>query len=65
LVDVVQIDTVPGYNQFKQTLEFVQYKFDKWIAKARPGETTNILIGDTTDLYTKRLMEFQKMVIED
>lgn len=65
LVDVVQIDTVPGYNQFKQTLEFVQYKFDKWIAKAHPGETTNILIGDTTDLYTKRLMEFQKMVIED
>lgn len=65
LIDVVQIDTVAGYNNFKQTFDFVQARFDKWLDKAHPGETNNILIGDTTDLYTKRLIEFQKMVIED
>lgn len=65
LVDIVQIDTVPGYSQFKQTLEFVQYKFDKWLRLAHPGETNNSLISDTTDLYTRRLMEFQQMRIED
>ncbi|UPT66132.1 MAG: hypothetical protein M0D57_16825 [Sphingobacteriales bacterium JAD_PAG50586_3] len=65
LVNVVQIDTVAGYSVYKQTLDFVQQRFNNWLDKAHPGETTNILIGDTTDLYTKRLIEFQKMVIED
>jgi hypothetical protein len=64
-IDIVQIDTVAGYSHFKQTFDFVQARFDKWLSLAHPGETNNSLIGDTTDLYTKRLMEFQKMVIED
>jgi hypothetical protein len=65
LIDIVQIDTLAGYSQFKQTLDFVQARFDKWLSKAHPDETSNILIGDTTGLYTLRLMEFQQMRIED
>ena len=65
LVDVVQIDTVAGYNQFKQRLVFVQSKFDKWLSLAHPDESPNTLVGDTTGLYTRRLIEFQHMYIED
>lgn len=64
-VDVVQIDTAAGYNQFKQRLIFVQSKFDKWLSKAHPDESPNMLVGDTTGLYTRRLIEFQHMYIEE
>lgn len=60
LIDEVRIDSTAGYAAYTLAARFVTDKFNRWLEENHPGETSNTLIADTTDLYTRRMIEFRR-----
>jgi hypothetical protein len=60
LIDEVRIDSTAGYAAYAMAARFVTDKFNRWLEENHPGETSNTLIADTTDLYTRRMIEFRR-----